>query len=141
MLTTKQLPIYILLLLSLVFTQSACKSKRIQGTNKASSVLIGGYEKKDMHFRVQIAAFEESRATDDPYFNALGDVEIRQDISPKGLYRYSVGFFKNYEDADRYEQEVKSRGYEDAYVVAYGDDDKRIEMHMSKILELYKQAE
>lgn len=122
---------------ALLFTQSACKGKRKAQQTQASSVLIGGYEKEDMHFKVQIGAFEESLSENDAFFDAVASEEIRVDRSPEGLYRYSLGFFKNYDEADAFEQELKRKGYDEAFVVAYGDDNLRIEMPMKKILDLY----
>ncbi len=98
---------------------------------------IGGYEKKDMHFKVQIGAFEEPLNDANAYFSPVEGQDLRTDISPFGLHRYSLGFFKNYKEADTFERMLKSKGYHEAFVVAYGDDNRRIELPMSEILSLY----
>ncbi|MGB1207501.1 MAG: SPOR domain-containing protein [Chitinophagales bacterium] len=128
----------------LVGTQYSCKSKKqIQNgiTEVSTPVLIGGYAKKDMHFKVQIGAFEVPLAEDADFFAPVVGKEVRIDISPQGFHRYSVGFFKSYPDSDAYERELKAMGYEQAFVVAYGDDNQRIELPMDEILRLYNMAE
>ena len=128
----------------LVGSQYGCKSKKqIQRgvTEVSTPVLIGGYAKKDMPFKVQIGAFEVPLAEDDVFFAPVVGEEVRIDISPQGFHRYSLGFFKNYADSDAYEKKLKEMGYEQAFIVAYGDDNKRIELPMDEILRLYNMAE
>jgi len=134
--------IVLLLVLLLSVQMSSCKkTKLIQGqTQVAEPVLIGGYEKKDMHFKVQIGAFEKALAHDDVFFENIVGEEVRKDVNARGLHCYSLGFFKNYDKADAYEQTLKTRGYTEAFVVAFGDDNVRIELPMKEILRLYNLA-
>lgn len=128
----------------LIGTQYGCKSKKeIQSgiAEVSTPVLIGGYAKKDMHFKIQIGAFEVPLAEDSDFFAPVVGKEVRIDISPQGFHRYSIGFFKSYADSDAYETELKAMGYEEAFVVAYGDDNERIELPMDEILRLYNMAE
>ncbi|MGB0838533.1 MAG: SPOR domain-containing protein [Chitinophagales bacterium] len=126
----------VLLAATCMCLQFSCK-----GTKKVQTpILIGGYEKKDVHFKVQIGAFSEEKTEASDFFTNIAGEEVRMDIGPNGLFRYSVGYFKNYEEADNYEEDLKGRGYSEAFVVAYGDDDKRIEMPMGKILDLYNKG-
>ena len=106
----------------------------------SGDILIGGYEKKDIYFKVQVGAFENPLSQNDPFFAGVAGIEVMMDYSPTGLARYSVGNFKKYEDADAYERIMKKKGYDEAFVVAYGNDDKRIEMHMQDVLRLYNMA-
>ncbi|OWY21819.1 SPOR domain-containing protein [Sphingobacteriales bacterium UPWRP_1] len=100
-------------------------------------VLIGGYTKEQIYFKVQIGAFVVPVAENDVFFTHVSGEEIRIDVSPQGLYRYTVGHYNSYEQAELIKTELKRRGYADAFVVAYGYDDKRIEMPMPELLKLY----
>lgn len=101
------------------------------------AALIGGYTKDQIYFKVQIGAFVVPVAENDAFFTNVTGEEIRIDISPQGMYRYTVGRYNSYEQADLIKAELKRRGYTDAFVVAYGYDDKRIEMPMPELLKLY----
>lgn len=128
--------LFVLLISSLSIGQVGCK--RLKKTQKATT-MIGGYEKSKIYFKVQIGAFEKELASEDPFFEAIAGTEVQIDISPEGLFRYSLGEFKKYEEADSFEKELKGKGYQEAFVAAYGDDHKRIEMPMSEVLRLYNQ--
>ena len=71
-------------------------------------------------FRVQIGAFKV--VLNDEVFSGVKNV-----ISFKGndgLTRYMTGSFTDYKDAVLYSQEMKARGFEDAFIVTYKDGEK-----------------
>lgn len=118
-----------------------------KGSKKSvqTPILIGGFAKKDIYFKVQVGAFSAEKTQDDPFFEGVAGMEVMMDTSPNGLIRYSTGEFENYDEADALEQELKAKGYEEAFVVAYGRQadgyDQRIEMPMKQLMELYNKAE
>ena len=65
-------------------------------------------------FRVQLGAFSKLISTD---FFRIDDVVM---IPGKdGLYRYLTGNFYEYENAEKYRQKMKEKGFSDAFVVVY----------------------
>jgi hypothetical protein len=66
-----------------------------------------------IHYRVQVGSF---RNPSDLRFNAFKEVH-RESFG--GIYRYTVGFFNDFENASLYADTVKSTGYPDAFVVGY----------------------
>ncbi|MBS1581202.1 MAG: SPOR domain-containing protein, partial [Bacteroidetes bacterium] len=80
-------------------------------------------------FKVQIGAFRK----------ALGE-EAFSDMTPvtgehtgNGLIRYTAGMFTSAESATKASQQVRERGYSDAFVVAY-QDGKRIPLQQARRL-------
>ncbi len=131
-----------LAVLSVCTVQVGCKgSKKVTQT----PILIGGFAKKDIYFKVQVGAFSEPKAEDDTFFEGVAGMEVMMDTSPNGLTRYTTGEFMNYNEADALEQSLKAKGYKEAFVVAYGKQedgyDQRIEMPMKQLLELYNKAQ
>ncbi|HRI29138.1 MAG TPA: SPOR domain-containing protein [Chitinophagales bacterium] len=131
-------------------SQYGCKgSKKAQAKNKkpatetgimpkpepAATATFMGYTREQIYFKVQVGAFATPLAESDPFFSRLAGEEVKIDISPAGLYRYSVGRFTQYTQAEQAVAELKKRGYEDIFIAAYGNDDRRIEAHMSGIYE------
>jgi hypothetical protein len=66
-----------------------------------------------IHYRVQVGSF---RNHSDLRFNAFKEVH-RESFG--GIYRYTVGFFNDFENASLYADTVKATGYPDAFVVGY----------------------
>lgn len=73
-------------------------------------------------FRVQFSASSTRKPTNDPEFSALDNVKI---YYLNGLYRYTTGDFNSLEDAAKWQVKVQSKGFNDAFVVAFHND-KRI---------------
>ncbi|MEZ4887511.1 MAG: SPOR domain-containing protein [Chitinophagales bacterium] len=121
--------------------QFGCKGSK---KSVQTPILIGGFDKKDIYFKVQVGAFTTPKSEDDPFFEGVAGMEVMMDTSPNGLTRYSTGEFNDYDEADALEQQLKAKGYAEAFVVAYGrrDDgfDQRIEMPMKQLMELYNKA-
>ena len=102
-------------------------------------IVIAGYPKSRIRFRVQIGAFAEPLAENDPFFGPVVGQEVRVDRSKSGWYRYSVGWFDNFPQAEAYKMELQAKGFKGVFLAPYGDDDKRIDMDTKKLLELYNQ--
>jgi len=68
-------------------------------------------------FRIQIGAFKERLPK--AVLNDINNVvEIKME---DGLYRYTSGMYKGYEEANNYKNELMSKYYEGTYVTAYKD--------------------
>jgi hypothetical protein len=66
-----------------------------------------------IHYRVQVGSF---RNPSDLRFNTFKEVH-RESLG--GIYRYTVGFFNDFENASLYADTVKATGYPYAFVVGY----------------------
>jgi len=80
------------------------------------------YSTKGIVYRVQILA-KRTRLPDINLFKKkYGITDDVHENFQNGVYRYSIGFFKNYHDALRYSNVVRGKGVFDAFVVVYKDN-------------------
>jgi len=75
-------------------------------------------------FKVQIGAFRNPIPQD--LFSGM--TPITGETTPQGFTRYTAGIFLKYSTADQVKNEIKSLGYNDAFVVAFLNG-KRISMN------------
>lgn len=76
-------------------------------------------------FRVQFASTSEVKSADDPAFRDLEGVSF---YYHEGLYKYTLGNESNIEDAGEIQQKLRTNGFEDAFIVAFKDNE-RIPLH------------
>ena len=67
-------------------------------------------------FRVQFAIYPDSKPLDSKIFNGIEDVQVYFHI---GSYKYTSGNFNNVDDAQLLRKEMISKGYKDAFIVAF----------------------
>ena len=67
-------------------------------------------------FRVQFAIYPDSKPLDSKIFNGIKDVQVYFHI---GSYKYTSGNFNNIDDALLLRKEMISKGYKDAFIVAF----------------------
>lgn len=67
-------------------------------------------------FRVQFAIYPDSKPIDSKIFNGIKDVQVYFHI---GSYKYTSGNFNNIDDALLLRKEMISKGYKDAFIVAF----------------------
>jgi N-acetylmuramoyl-L-alanine amidase len=67
-------------------------------------------------YRVQILALSREKSLTDSEFEGLDDVEMYME---DGLYKYTTGVYKTYEDAHAHRSEMVMIGYTDAFVVTF----------------------
>lgn len=80
-------------------------------------------------FKVQIGAFRKALGED-----AFSDMTpVAGEHTGNGLIRYTAGMFTSAESATKASQQVRERGYRDAFVVAY-QDGKRIPLQQARRL-------
>lgn len=106
-------------------------------TAGAKPTLIEGYTRDQIRFRIQLGAFEKPKAEDDPFFTPISGEEVRVERASNGYYRYSVGWFDDLAKAEVLKKQLQDKGYKTAFIVAFGEDDKRINMDMKEVMRLY----
>ena len=84
-----------------------------------SEGLIAGQQEKGLIFRVQIFAFRNDTYTASEVSGKFNiDQEIYKDFS-EGWYRFTIGSFTNYADATELKNQMRQRGFKDAFIVSY----------------------
>ncbi len=78
-------------------------------------------EDADITFRVQFTSMAEKLSSDDSRFNGLDDVYV---YHYEGLYRYTAGQASTLEQANVIQKKLQDTGYQDAFVVAFLDDER-----------------
>jgi len=76
---------------------------------------------KKVSFRVQFTASSTNKPLNSPEFSKLKDVKVYQMNS---LYRYTSGDFKTLEEAAEWQSQVQSKGFKDAFVVAFYNEER-----------------
>jgi len=76
---------------------------------------------KKVSFRVQFTASSTNKPLNSPEFANLKDVKV---YSLNSLYRYTTGDFKTLEEAVEWQSQVQSKGFKDAFVVAFCNEER-----------------
>ncbi len=79
-------------------------------------------EPKGVVFKIQIATSAEKKELVPANFNGVQNVEMYE---AGGIYRYTVGNEKNMSDANKLQLQLRTKGFKDAFIVAFSDG-KRI---------------
>ena len=74
---------------------------------------------KGVVFKIQISASAKKLETTPSNFKGLKSISMTQ--TPAGLYKYMFGETANYEEAKRMLAEAKSKGYNQAFIIAFKD--------------------
>jgi N-acetylmuramoyl-L-alanine amidase len=72
-------------------------------------------------FRVQFAISSSRKALDAAEFSGLQDVRV---YFHNGIYKYTVGNEKSLEEAVALQKDMQKKGYKDAFVVAFRDEER-----------------
>jgi len=72
-------------------------------------------------FRVQVGAFK-NKIDEDVIFK---DVDVIHATGKDGITRYYSGSFTTYDEAEAYRKQMVSKGYKNAFVVAYEDQERK----------------
>ena len=91
----------------------------LAGVNDSSAMAEG--KASDIIFRVQFVSMADKVSTDDPRFNGIDDIYV---YHYEGLYRYTAGREKSLEEANQVQKELQDKGYHDAFVVAFMDNER-----------------
>ncbi len=93
---------------------AANKNDQLEHTEKA----VSGVDKKLVVFKIQLGVFKsEPPADQQAKFDKLKG--IKKDMTPTGLYRYTVGSFNDYKAAEAFKDNIVKNGIEDAFIVAF----------------------
>ncbi len=80
--------------------------------------IFSSVDKKLVTFKIQLGALKKpvlEKITDEK-FKDLKDVEKQTTVS--GSIRYSTGSFSRYDAAEKYQNELKEKGFNDAFIIA-----------------------
>ena len=103
--------------------------------NDSDNVKTPAVQKDQIVFKVQIGAFKNEPPPDiKEKFSTLKDV--KQSTTSSGLNRYTAGSFSNYSDAQKLKEELKKKGIEGAFVIAFFKNEL---ISVPEALELLKQ--
>jgi len=72
-------------------------------------------------FRVQFATTSHERAIDDPVFRNLEGISF---YFHEGLYKYTLGNERTVEAAGQIQQKLRNQGFNDAFIVAFKDNER-----------------
>ena len=78
-------------------------------------------QKNEVFFRVQMLTLPNKKPLNSPEFNGLNDIKV---YVQKGVYKYTAGNFKTLDEAVKYQHEVQSKGFKDAFVVAFLNEER-----------------
>lgn len=91
-------------------------------------VVVIKEEKPQIFYRVQFASFKKEKSLDFRKFRGLEDVRMYEH---DGFYKYTTGNKETIEDALALKEELKKKGYDDIFIVAFLNE-QRIEISKAK---------
>jgi N-acetylmuramoyl-L-alanine amidase len=87
--------------------------------------------KQIVYFRVQFASYKKERSLDFRKFRGLKDIRM---YNENGQYKYTTGNFTSFDDAVVLKEEMRKKGFKDAFIVAFLDE-KKISLKEARELE------
>ncbi len=97
-------------------TSNQTKKEKKKKKKKTDKELIKG-----LNYRIQLVT--SSQAVDTKPKNFRGLTEVDEYIS-NGLFKYTTGRCSNYESAKKLQSEIRTLGYEGAFIVAFNGNEK-----------------
>lgn len=76
---------------------------------------------KEVFFRVQFTSSNKKKSLELPEFKGLDNVRY---YFQNGLYKYTCGNFKTLKEAVEYQHTIQSKGFKDAFVVAFLNEER-----------------
>jgi N-acetylmuramoyl-L-alanine amidase len=89
--------------------------EKMEEKSSGPSAKLSG-EKEGLVFKVQLVTSSQKVAPDSENFNGLDGVSFYE---AGGLFRYTYGEKSSWEEANQLQDEAKSKGFEDAFIVAF----------------------
>ena len=100
--------------------------------NQETATQDAGKAQTEVVFRVQLATSNEKLLTTDERFQGMSVYEYQQD----GMFKYTTGYFVNdYQGVSAYKQQLKVKGFEHAFVVAFVNGER---INLEKAVNLAK---
>lgn len=93
----------------------------VEQTVKSDSFFIQKDNADIVSFRVQFALYSEAKPVDSKIFSGIENVKM---YYHGGSYKYTSGDFNTMEAASKWRKELLSKGYKDAFVVAFKGKDR-----------------
>jgi len=104
-----------------IFRQAVAKDTARSAVKTDTAKVVQNNKSKEVYFRVQFATSSNKKSLDLPEFKGLNDVKY---YFQNGLYKYTCGNFKTLKGAAEYQQIVQSKGFKDAFVVAFLNEER-----------------
>lgn len=105
-----------------IFREPAIKKdtdKNLTKPDTARSMLSAKI--KEVFFRVQFTTSDKKKPDNSPEFKGLDNVKF---YFQNGLYKYTSGNFKTLKEAVEYQHIVQGKGFKDAFVVAFLNEER-----------------
>src|SRR5699024_639582 len=86
-----------------------------QAVDRSQYIIFNSFN-LGLSYRIQVASYAQK------YSSKLIEMEANplvHKISNRNTYKYTVGLFKTYRDAERYLKKIKGKGHNDAFIVPY----------------------
>jgi len=93
-------------------------------------IVIKEEEKPPVYYRIQFASYKKEKSLDYKKFKGLDDIRMYEH---NGLYKYTTGNKETMEEALSLKKELKDKGYEDIFIVAFLNEE-RIDISKAKEL-------
>ena len=78
-------------------------------------------QKNEVFYRVQFLTSPNKKSLNSPEFNSLNEIKV---YVQKSVYKYTAGNFKTLDEAVKYQHELQSKGFKDAFVVAFLNEER-----------------
>lgn len=95
------------------------KNKKKKGVKNAKNESLKGI--KGINYRVQIVTSSTQIDLSSENFNGLTQVD---EYISNGLFKYTTGMSRNYEEAKKLQAEIRELGYAGAFIVAFNGNEK-----------------
>ncbi|MCD4746375.1 MAG: N-acetylmuramoyl-L-alanine amidase [Bacteroidales bacterium] len=110
--------------------------KEFEDTNKELKPIVKVQDEKkeeelpkpEIVFRVQFASFKKEKPLDSRKFKDIQNIRVYEH---KGLFKYTTGNEKTFEEAKKLKSAMRKNGFKDVFIVAFADD-KRITVEEAK---------
>lgn len=108
------------------------KEKAVQEEDSSEDKPVQAEEKLSSKpfYRVQFTTYPKELSLDSKKFSGLKEIYMYEH---GGLFKYTAGAFDDFDQANAYKNELRSRGYKDAFVVAFLNG-RRIALNEAKKL-------
>ncbi|MEI6123137.1 MAG: N-acetylmuramoyl-L-alanine amidase [Bacteroidota bacterium] len=93
--------------------------KKKQASDSSTNKITN--QKNEVFFRVQFTTLPNKKPLNSPDFKGLNDVRY---YVQQNVYKYTAGNFKTLDEAVTYQHEVQTKGFKDAFVVAFLNEER-----------------
>lgn len=111
--------------------QERKEGRATQNTNSQDEETSSNVDEQEVIYRVQFYSSPLKISETNSMFNGLEDLLIYKDVK---IWKYTSGRFKDFKTANEYRNNIKGKGYKDAFVVIFYKNE-RITLEKAKEIE------